>query len=104
MNVCFEYLYRDAANYKNWGEVILEAEIDTDILEIENKVRDALIDGEFFVAENTELPTLYFQNKKSEDDHGWHEFSAVSLTDKSPTVRQTIDSLIRALDATKNNV
>jgi hypothetical protein len=42
-----------------------------------------LIDGEFFIAEKSELPKLSFSNRNSELDHDWHEFH--SLT---PTIEQ----------------
>lgn len=58
MNISFEYLYRDGANYKNWGEVIVEATPGLTIPELESQIREALIDGEHFVAEDANVPTL----------------------------------------------
>lgn len=78
MNVCVEYLYRDAANYKSWGEVVFGNECDLDISKIEDRIRAALIDGEFFVAEEVGVPVLYFESHDDELDHQWHEFSAIT--------------------------
>lgn len=78
MNVCMEYLYRDAANYKSWGDVVFRNENDLDILKIEERIRAALIDREFFVAEKVGVPVLYFESRDDELDHQWHEYSAVT--------------------------
>jgi hypothetical protein len=70
MNICFEYLYRDGANYKNWGEVILKPTLGLDLAETDSQIRRALIDGEYFVAEDVKIPTLYFLEHDQELDHG----------------------------------
>jgi hypothetical protein len=101
MNVSFEYLYRDSANYKNWGEVIFEAASDSDLDDLDKRIRHALIDGEYFVAELAEIPTLYFQDHHTSNDHGWHEFSCVSKTDKNPTDKKSVEALIGLLEASK---
>ncbi|MFZ5507335.1 MAG: hypothetical protein ACOY7P_17760, partial [Pseudomonadota bacterium] len=73
----FEYLYRDAGNYKTWCSVLLAgraAPIDTEI------VKASLDRGEFFIAEQIGLPAAYRKadgamHVPTEDDHVWHEFS-----------------------------
>lgn len=84
MNIRFEYLYRDAGNFKNWGEVIfsnpsdLEAEL---ILVMANK---ALIERAYFVANKVGVPDLYFPEHDDELDHGWHEAHSFQPTLKEP--------------------
>lgn len=75
----FEYLYRDASNYKSWGTLLLKGTASSaDIEEIKNSFES----GEFFIAEQLGIPTLYaelweFSNGPSIDDHVWHTFYAL---------------------------
>ena len=72
----FEYLYRDASNYKSWGTIILHGtatEADIQIL------KEKFESGTFFIAEQLGIPPLYaelwhFSNGPSIDDHVWHSF------------------------------
>ena len=72
----FEYLYRDASNYKAFGGVILIGSIDEDyIVQLESSLED----NQFFIAEQINLPNLQselfeYTNGPIEDDHGYHEF------------------------------
>ncbi len=72
-----EYMYRDANNFKAFGEILLSGIIsDVDITEI----KSLLDSGEFFVAEQAEIPVLYSQlwkysNGPTVADHAFHEFS-----------------------------
>ena len=88
MNAHFEYLYRDAGNNKKWGEVIFSNQENADLGLLQEKMKKILIDGEFFIAEKSELPKLFFPNRNSELDHDWYEFH--SLT---PTIEQENDIL-----------
>jgi len=72
----FEYLYRDAGNYKAWGQVLLTGRVSA---EAELTFRSYLDSGEFFVAEDVGVPSLQrelwtLSDGPTEDDHGWHEF------------------------------
>ncbi|MEO5798539.1 MAG: hypothetical protein ABIS00_03760 [Gemmatimonadales bacterium] len=72
----FEYLYRDAGNYKGRGHVLL---LGTATPDNEEAIRAALIDRLWFVAEEVGLPTLYHLVREGGEadpglDHGWHEF------------------------------
>ncbi len=77
----FEYLYRDAGNYKVWGQLLLEGEL-TD--EKTTRLTSRLEDGELFIAEQIGIPTLYEElwrecqcEPSDELDHAWHEFSEI---------------------------
>lgn len=72
-----EYLYRDASNYKAFGELWL-------IGSLSKEGRAALVDsldsGEFFVAEQLGVPPLYEKlfsesGGRTIDDHAWHTFA-----------------------------
>lgn len=76
----FEYLYRDASNFKAWGELLLIGKVsEADVTALKNR-----FDGsEYFIAEQLGIPTLYealwkeCDSSAFDDDHVWHEFHAV---------------------------
>ncbi len=77
----FEYLYRDAGNFKAHGALLLEGVLsDADVAMLVGQ-----FDGsEFFIAEQIGVPTLYQQlwdecdcEPSDEMDHVWHEFDEI---------------------------
>lgn len=72
----FDYCYRDAANYKAWGTLLLEGEALKE--DIERIV--SILDGcEFFIAEQVSIPPLYqelweLSGGPTDNDHVWHQF------------------------------
>ena len=85
-NIEFTYLYRDADNYKSWGNVIFSNSEKISILEIELEMRNLLIDNEFFIASKIRVPEvfLYDNNKLTLSDHSFHEFYSLKYTNKEP--------------------
>ncbi len=79
----FEYLYRDAGNFKSYGSVLLIGEITVkDRAEIEAKMES----GEFFIAEQIGVKPLYerlyqFSNGMTDQDHVWHCFQGFKRLD-----------------------
>lgn len=76
----FEYLYRDAGNYKAFGSLALDGVLSEKELE---RVRTMLDDG-LFIAEQIGVPPLYQQlyrwsDGPTECDHCWHEFLTIKL-------------------------
>lgn len=72
----FEYLYRDASNYKVWGNLVLRGGAKKSDLEV---LATHFESGELFIAEQLGIPPLYaelweFSNGPSIDDHVWHTF------------------------------
>lgn len=72
----FDYLYRDASNYKAFGELWLIGSLSQ--LE-RNALVGSLESDEFFVAEQVGVPPLCEELYKmtggrSQDDHAWHTF------------------------------
>lgn len=72
----FEYLYRDADNFKAYGEVLLSGAA-TDANQTE--IQSMLAYEENFVAEQVGLPVLYlklwkYSNGATRADHAFHEF------------------------------
>jgi hypothetical protein len=75
----FEYLYCDAANYKAWGQVLLEGRA---CIGDAGALRAKLDSGEFFIPAEVGLPSLQAQlwaacgcGPDKELDHCWHTFS-----------------------------
>jgi hypothetical protein len=76
MWTAFDYLYRDAGNFKAFGRVILEGRLRP---ADEALVCSRLSSGEFFIAEQVGVPTLYeelyrWSGGVTGSDHCWHEF------------------------------
>jgi hypothetical protein len=82
MNIKFNYLYRDNSNYKKYGSVVFTNPNNIDFHLIEEKIQKNLIDGEFFVTEDLGIPSLFFE-EHNEDDHGWHEFENLEMTEET---------------------
>lgn len=72
----FEYQYRDASNYKAWGEILLSGiPSQNDIATL----RTCLESDEYFVAEQVGVPAVYkelwdLSGGPTSDDHALHEF------------------------------
>jgi hypothetical protein len=79
----FEYLYRDAANYKVYGALLLRGNFSE---EYEAEIKAHCEGSEYFVAEQLDIPALCEllwaqSNGPSEDDHGWHEFICLRVAE-----------------------
>ena len=81
-NIKFSYLYRDAGNYKNYGEVIFANPDEMPIVELVRLIKLKLIDGQWFYAKEWEILDLHFDNWDEDLDHGFHEFESLSLTNQ----------------------
>lgn len=83
MNTGLEYLYRDASNYKRWGEVVFAGEATAELRE---RFANVLHEGEWFIAEQVRLPNVFLDDFPiNDDDHCWHEFFAFVSTDAEVT-------------------
>ena len=101
-NIRFGYLYRDASNYKQHGEVILSNETLLAIEEIDQQIRSHLSDGSFFIARQLQLEERFFA-VVTEDDHPWHEFVQAEATpdpvfDPVPEVKRDIAQFLLELE------
>jgi len=84
MNIRFEYLYRDAGNFKRWGDVVFSNTKDNTPEKLEQRAREVLIDHEFFVAESAGVPSMKFDEHIDALDHDWHCFSRFVPTIETP--------------------
>lgn len=95
-NVKFNYLYRDAGNYKSMGEVIFANPQSLSLEEIDVRLRKAF-DQEFgFIADQIAVGEVFLYSGNGDltaDDHCFHEFESVEFTQNEPT-----DSLNRQIE------
>jgi hypothetical protein len=101
-NIRFIYLYRDASNYKQHGEVILSNETLLTVEEIDQTIRSLLSDGLFFIARQVQLEERFFAIV-NEDDHPWHEYVKVEATtdstfDPVPESKRDIAQFLQELE------
>jgi hypothetical protein len=87
MNTRIEYLYRDAANYKQFASVVLSGEITAE--EIAH-IAGCLDSGEYFIPAQVGLEELQRRMPSFPDpdaDHVWHELdvAGITLTEDPPT-------------------
>lgn len=93
-NIKFLYLYRDAGNYKQFGDIVFSNPSSLDISEIENTIRKYLIDGEFFQPLKWNIPLIYENNYDPTIDHDWYEFISIESTqEKAVGIRNIQDFL-----------
>lgn len=105
----FEYLYRDASNYKAYDHFLLQGAADaTHVASIRKLVNEEI----FFIPEQIGIPSLRhelykYSNGPTEDDHCFHE-----VVDLRPASRNeiqelktwgTISELLNALSRTVPN-
>ena len=93
INTCVCYKYRDAANYKFPGAVVLKGLI------TKEQIQPHLHEGLYFVPGDVGLPGLYPTHCEfSEDlDHPWHELDSVRATQAEPTADLTAEEFLRRL-------
>lgn len=77
----FEYLYRDASNYKAWGYILLSGVPSQNCIAI---LRASLESNTYFVAEQVGIPAVYqelwdLSGGRTSDDHALHEFVALRV-------------------------
>ena len=103
----FQYLYRDAANYKAWGTLVLRGAATESDLEV---LATHFESGEFFIAEQLGIPPLYaelweFSNGPSIDDHVWHTFHVLrpaTEEDINGPIFATLKEFISRIRVVKN--
>ena len=99
-NIKFNYLYRDAGNYKSWGDVIFANSDDLLLSTIEKRLKQAFEQEVFFIADRININELFFE-EITDDDHCYHEFDSVEITDKDVTdsLNRKIKSFIEQIEA-----
>src|SRR6266702_1260669 len=85
-NIKFQYLYRDASNYKKWADVVFSNDEGLSIDAVMKAVRDGLSRDALFLAHQVRLPEvfLFAEYHLTPDDHCFHEFYSVEVTSDVP--------------------
>lgn len=97
MNISFDYLYRDAGNYKLYNSVIYKNENDVPLIFLLRAIEACLEQRMYFVPETLEIPRLKFRNYDPDLDHLWHEFDSISETDLPNTEGKNVTGLFKLL-------
>jgi hypothetical protein len=84
-NIRFHYKYRDAANYKEYGSVIFSNTTQISIAVIQELLKEALIDQEYFVPVACGIPLIHSFPFDPELDHAWYELDYIEETIKPVT-------------------
>jgi hypothetical protein len=86
-NVEFGYLYRDGGNYKKFGRVVFSNPEQITSEAIQKVLTEAFLDEGLFIAGQIRLPEvfLFANGQLSYDDHCYHEFDALRVTDEQPS-------------------
>lgn len=106
MWTAFDYMYRDAGNFKAFGTIILEGRLRAADREI---IRSRLSNREFFVAEQVGVPPLYqelyrWSEGATKSDHCWHEFvgfRCIAAPENDPSRIKTSE-FVRRFTSLKN--
>lgn len=99
MKVRFLYMYRDAGNFKNFGEAYFENPHGFSLENLTEKIKSNLLDDLFFDAFAVGLPELFFEDYDDELDHDWHEFDRLehlvdnNIGDDLPSISDFIEQL-----------
>lgn len=93
MNIKLSYLYRDGSNYKQYGSVVFANPNNIPFETVKQIVTSNLIDGEYFVTQDWSVPELFFDDK-NEDDHQWHEFESLEITNEPAFSNLFIEQLL----------
>jgi hypothetical protein len=84
-NIKFNYMYRDYANYKNHGEAIFTNPDKYSLEQVRCTLENYRIDGEWFYASRWGLKDLHFDKYDDENDHPYHTYDGVELTEEVTT-------------------
>ena len=98
-NIRFEYLYRDAGNFKNWGALVFANPHNITAEAVTAYAENVLIDRTYFVASKACVPDLHFADPIEHLDHDWHEFHSFQPTDETPndSENRDIEQFVEAL-------
>ncbi|MDM8177769.1 hypothetical protein QT327_26040 [Olivibacter sp. 47] len=103
MQFKFSYMYRDGANYKNHGEVIISNPDNVSLVEALERLQLCLIDEMYFYAHTLGVPDLHFPHWNDLYDHSWHEFVALEETQEPPTVEWSISDFLNNCESLLKN-
>jgi hypothetical protein len=99
-NVAFHYIYRDAANYKNFHAEIFKNPSGMNIDDTRLLIKQKFISEEYFYAAEIQVPDLHFGSWDEEFDHEFHEFAAIEYTDEPPNTLLNLGEFVTLIKNT----
>ena len=75
----FNYIHRDSGNWKKFGYKHFSNPDQLSLEEIEQRIRQSLIDREFFYPEKVGIKKFKFHRHL--DDYSWYEFESVEIVE-----------------------
>jgi hypothetical protein len=100
-NIQFNYLYRDAGNYKKYGSVTFANPNNISFAELSTLIQSKLIDQTWFYHNHWRLPDLR-ETFDPEIDPTWHEFENVVYTDDRADIKNKLSDFIGLVKNTDN--
>lgn len=97
----FNYLHRDSGNWKKFGSKLFSNPEQLTIEEIAQKIRQNLIDQEYFYPEQVGIKKFKFHRYL--DDYSWYEFESVEILDITDPRNKKLYSINEFLVQLKNN-
>lgn len=98
-NLKFTFLYRDAANYKTFGEVVFANPEDIEPEVFQKLLVQACNHDACFDPRPWGLPNIRTQPYEPELDHNWYEFASVEETKEPPTEARSLTMFLQLLKA-----
>jgi hypothetical protein len=90
----FHYLFRDSGNYKTFGFQDFSNPNDLSLEQIQAKISEKLISGEFFYPEESGIEKFEFH--RNCDDYSWYEFDFIEFVSRSKS-KVSIEDFIAGL-------
>ena len=96
-NIQFNYLYRDAGNYKSYHSLIFANKEKLSLEFVQEEITKNLIDGDYFLPLKWQVPLIYKHPYDPELDHDWYEVESVEYTEEAVTEERDIGEFLLAL-------
>jgi hypothetical protein len=93
-NLKFSYQYKDFTNYRKVNEIVFSNPHNRPLNEVQQIIKEHLIDGKWFYASEWEVPDLHFDYWDAEADHFLHEFLLIEETRERCSNNSTIDNFL----------
>jgi len=87
----FNYLHRDSGNWKKFGCKLFSNPEHLSLEDIEKKVRQNLIDQEYFYPDQVGIKKFKFHRYL--DDYSWYEFESVELLNNLYPLKKEFKSI-----------
>lgn len=87
----FNYLHRDSGNRKKFGSKLFSNPDQLTLEEIENKIRQNLIDREYFYPDQVGIKKFKFHRHLN--DYSWYEFESIEVIDQNVQPQKQFKSI-----------